>query len=223
MKMNHQDILDSMSATGMIPVFNHPNVEIAIGVLDAAYTAGIKVFEFTNRGAHSLEVFSALKLHAEKYKDLILGIGTIFSVEEAKNFLYAGADFIVSPALVPEVAQYCNMKGVLWIPGCATVTEVFQARSLGAKLIKAFPGNLLGPDFIKAVMSIMPDVRMMPTGGVEPTSANLTSWFNSRVFCVGMGSQLFDKKEIENREFEILTKKIKAALETIKEIREIRK
>ncbi|ERM82719.1 hypothetical protein P872_04165 [Rhodonellum psychrophilum GCM71 = DSM 17998] len=219
MKMNQQVILDSMSGTGMIPVFNHANVEIATGVLDAAYAAGIKVFEFTNRGTHSLEVFSALKLHSEKYQDLFLGIGTIFSVEEAKNFLYAGADFIVSPALVPEVALYCTMKGVLWIPGCATVTEVFQAKTLGAKLIKAFPGNLLGPDFIKAVKSIMPDVKLMPTGGVEPTAANLTSWFNSGVFCVGMGSQLFDKKEIENKEFDVLTKKIKEALETIQEIR----
>ncbi|WP_033405358.1 MULTISPECIES: beta/alpha barrel domain-containing protein [Rhodonellum] len=217
--MNQQVILDSMSGTGMIPVFNHANVEIATGVLDAAYAAGIKVFEFTNRGTHSLEVFSALKLHSEKYQDLFLGIGTIFSVEEAKNFLYAGADFIVSPALVPEVALYCTMKGVLWIPGCATVTEVFQAKTLGAKLIKAFPGNLLGPDFIKAVKSIMPDVKLMPTGGVEPTAANLTSWFNSGVFCVGMGSQLFDKKEIENKEFDVLTKKIKEALETIQEIR----
>ncbi|MDO9554440.1 bifunctional 4-hydroxy-2-oxoglutarate aldolase/2-dehydro-3-deoxy-phosphogluconate aldolase [Rhodonellum sp.] len=219
MKMNQQVILDSMSGTGMIPVFNHANVEIATGVLDAAYAAGIKVFEFTNRGTHSLEVFSALKLHSEKYQDLFLGIGTIFSVDEAKNFLYAGADFIVSPALVPEVALYCTMKGVLWIPGCATVTEVFQAKTLGAKLIKAFPGNLLGPDFIKAVKSIMPDVKLMPTGGVEPTAANLTSWFNSGVFCVGMGSQLFDKKEIENKEFDVLTKKIKEALETIQEIR----
>jgi 2-dehydro-3-deoxyphosphogluconate aldolase/(4S)-4-hydroxy-2-oxoglutarate aldolase len=219
MKLNHQEILNSMSSTGMIPVFNHANVAIAKSVLDAAYSAGIKVFEFTNRGAHSLEVFSALKLYSEKYQDLALGIGTIFSVEEAKNFIYAGADFIVSPALVKEVAEYCTMKGVLWIPGCATVTEVFQAKSLGAKLIKAFPGNLLGPDFIKAVKSIMPDVKLMPTGGVEPTEANLSSWFKSGVFCVGMGSQLFDKREIENKEFDALTEKVKKALDTIQEIR----
>lgn len=219
MKMNHQVILDSMSRTGMIPVFNHPNIEIAKGVLDAAYAAGIKVFEFTNRGAHSLEVFSALKLHADKYQDLFLGIGTIFRIEEAKSFLYAGADFIVSPALIPDIANYCTMKSILWIPGCATVTEVFQARSLGAKLIKAFPGNLLGPDFIKAVKSILPDIRIMPTGGVEPTADNLYSWFRSGVFCVGMGSQLFDKGQIENREFDVLSEKIKNTLETIKEIR----
>lgn len=219
MKRTHQDILNSMSGTGMIPVFNHKNKETAIDVLDTAYHSGIRVFEFTNRGTHSYEVFKALKLHSERYDDLVLGIGTIFSVEDAKNYLYAGADFIVSPALVQEVGQYCNMKGVLWIPGCGTVTEVFQASSMGAKLIKAFPGNLLGPGFVKAVLSVLPEVKLMPTGGVEPTQENLSQWFHAGVYCVGMGSQLFDKKEIENKDFDSLGKKIKEALNVIKEVR----
>jgi 2-dehydro-3-deoxyphosphogluconate aldolase/(4S)-4-hydroxy-2-oxoglutarate aldolase len=111
------------------------------------------------------------------------------------------------------------MKGILWIPGCGTVTEVYQASKLGAKLIKAFPGNLLGPGFVKAVLSVLPEVKLMPTGGVEPTQENLSQWFQAGVYCVGMGSQLFDKKEIDNREFDSLGKKIKDALNVIKQIR----
>ncbi len=219
MKHTHQDILNAMSKTGMIPVFNHKDIETAKEVLDAAYEAGIRVFEFTNRGNHSSDVFKALKLYSEKYEDLILGIGTIFSVDEARNFLYAGADFIVSPALIPEVAQYCTMKGILWIPGCATVTEVFQAHKSGAYLVKAFPGNLLGTGFIKAVLSVLPDVKLMPTGGVEPTQENLTEWFHAGVFCVGMGSQLFDKNTIDKKDFNTLEKKIKDTLNVIREIK----
>lgn len=208
-----------MSDTGMIPVFNHTDIEVAKSVLKAAYEAGVRVFEFTNRESNAFEVFKALKIYSEQFEGLYLGIGTIFSVADAQNFIHAGADFIVSPALIPEVAHFCNMKGLLWVPGCATVTEVFQAKSLGAKLIKAFPGNLLGSGFVKAVKSIMPDVRIMPTGGVEPTQENLSEWFTSGVFCVGMGSQLFDKKEIASGQFEVLQEKISTTLTLIKQIR----
>ena len=201
-----------MAETGMIPVFNDKDSQIARKVLDVSYKAGIRVFEFTNREANAFEVFKDLKIYAGKYPDLLLGIGTVFTREDAVRFHMAGADFFVSPALVPEVAQYCNMKNLFWIPGCATITEVYTAKTLEATLIKAFPGNLLGPAFIKAVLSIMPDLKMMPTGGVEPNQTSLKSWFDSGVVCVGMGSQLFDKKAIVSGEFESLESRIKETL-----------
>jgi 2-dehydro-3-deoxyphosphogluconate aldolase/(4S)-4-hydroxy-2-oxoglutarate aldolase len=219
MTTEHQQILDRMSETGMIPVFNHKDIDIAKKVLDTAYEAGIRVFEFTNREANALEVFRKLKIYAEKYSDLLLGIGTIFTREEARRFYFAEADFVVSPALIPEVAAFCNMKGKFWIPGCATLTEVFQAKSLGASLVKAFPGNLLGAGFVKAVLSVLPEVKIMPTGGVEPTQENLSIWFKSGVHCVGMGSQLFDKKAIENGDFENLANNIKSTLNIIQSLK----
>jgi 2-dehydro-3-deoxyphosphogluconate aldolase / (4S)-4-hydroxy-2-oxoglutarate aldolase len=219
MKYTQQEILDKMSETGMIPVFNHKDISIAKSVLDASYNAGIRVFEFTNREANAFEVFKELRIYSEKYPDLLLGIGTIFSATDASRFHYIGTDFVVSPALIPEVANYCNMKGIFWVPGCATVTEVFQAKSMGAVLVKAFPGNLLGSGFIKSVLSVMPDIKMMPTGGVEPTKDNMSEWFNAGVHCVGMGSQLFDKKAIDKGDFDVLEANIKSALTTIQEIR----
>lgn len=220
MKPTSDELLASISKTGIIPVFNHKELEVSKAVLDAAYNAGIRVFEFTNRQPNALEVFKALKIYAEKYDDLYLGIGTIFTVQQVKEYLYAEADFIVSPALIPEVAHYCQMKGIFWVPGCGTVSEVFQAKKLGASLVKAFPGNLLGPGFIKAVLSVIPDVKMMPTGGVEPTEENLQEWFDSGVTCVGMGSQLFRKDWLEGNQYGMLEEKIADTISVVKKIRQ---
>ncbi|HLT08674.1 MAG TPA: bifunctional 4-hydroxy-2-oxoglutarate aldolase/2-dehydro-3-deoxy-phosphogluconate aldolase [Cyclobacteriaceae bacterium] len=219
MKFEQQQILSAMEATGIIPVFNHTDIDTAIGVLDAAYKGGVKVFEFTNRGANALEVFTALSAHAEQYEDLVLGIGTIFKDEDARKFLDAGAHFVVSPAFIPTIGVYCNSQQVLWIPGCGTVTEIFNAKELGAQVIKAFPGNVLGPAFISSVKAVFPKLPMMPTGGVEPTKENLSAWFKAGVTCVGMGSQLFKKEWIQGKDYATLEQEIAKALALVQEIK----
>ncbi|WP_299245953.1 bifunctional 4-hydroxy-2-oxoglutarate aldolase/2-dehydro-3-deoxy-phosphogluconate aldolase [uncultured Aquimarina sp.] len=219
MKYTNQHIISVMEDTGVIPVFNHPDIHIAKEVLSASYKAGIRVFEFTNRDPKALTVFTELRKYASKYDHLILGIGTIFTETQVQQFLDAGAGFIVSPVLIPEVADYCNKKEILWIPGCATITEVYTAHQLGAQLIKVFPGNVLGPNFIKAVKTVLPQIKIMPTGGVEPTLENLKLWFNSGVSCVGMGSQLFNKNEIKNKNFLKLTEDIKESLQHIQKVK----
>ena len=218
MKFTTSSMLQTMNETGMIPVFNHTDISIAKGVLDASYQAGIRVFEFTNRTENSLQVFRELVQYAEKYQDLVMGIGTIFTVEDAGAFIEAGAQFIVSPALVPELAVYCNSKDFFWIPGCATMSEIYSAKKLGATLVKAFPGNVVGPAFVAAAKSVYPDLYIMPTGGVEPTEPNLSEWFKAGVFCVGMGSQLFKKEWIKNRQFDLLENKIADTLKLIKNL-----
>lgn len=219
MKYTKDAIVNEMDVTGMIPVFNHTDPEVAKNVLKAAFEGGIRVFEFTNRGGHSLGVFKELAIYAKTLDGLILGIGTIFSVEEARKFLEAGADFIVSPTFVPSVAAYCNGKDVLWIPGCGTATEIQNARELGAEVVKAFPGNVLGPAFISSVKAVFPDLKFMPTGGVEPTHENLKGWFDAGVTCVGMGSQLFKKQWINDGDFGMLQSKIVESLEIIKNLK----
>lgn len=218
MKFSHSDMLKAMSDTGMIPVFNHVDIEVAKGVLDASYKAGIRVFEFTNRATNSLEVFKALYAYAGKYPDMVMGIGTIFTTEDANAFIEAGADFIVSPALIPELAVFCNSKDSFWIPGCATMSEIFQAKKLGATLVKAFPGNVVGSAFVAAAKSVYPELHIMPTGGVEPTEENLKEWFDAGVYCVGMGSQLFKKDWIKNQQYDLLENKIVDTLKIIKSL-----
>lgn len=209
-----------MQETGLIPVFNHADIEVSKQVLDACYSAGVRVFEFTNRGENALQVFKKLAKHAHQYSDLHLGIGTIFNATDAQGFLNAGAQFLVSPALVPEVAHFANKQELLWVPGCGTVTEIYQAVQLGAKVIKAFPGNVLGPGFVKSVKAVYPKLPIMPTGGVKPTTENLGSWFDAGVFCVGMGSQLFQKELIALGEFDALSENVSDALQIIKRLKQ---
>lgn len=217
--MTEQHILDQVGQAGLVPLFTHQDLEVAKKTIDAAYEAGIRVFEYTNRLPNSFEIFKSLKVYAEKYDDLIFGIGTIFTVQDAEKYLLTGADFIISPAMIQDVAQYCFQKGVTYIPGCATVTEVYQAVRSGSSLVKVFPGNVLGPGFVKAVLSVLPEVKLMATGGVSPTEENLRSWFDAGVFCVGMGSQLFDTKELESGNFDGLKTRIKESLNVIQNIR----
>ncbi len=217
--LSQEDILQSMEEYGLVPVFNHTDPEVAIKVLDACYDGGVRVFEFTNRGSNALEVFEILIRHSEKYNDLILGIGTIFTAEGAEKFIDVGAKFIVSPAMVPEMATFCKSQKVLWIPGCGTVTEIHKAVTLGAKIVKAFPGNVLGPGFVKAVKAVFPQLPIMPTGGVAPSEENLGAWISAGVICVGMGSKLISKETLSKKDYKGLEDTVRETLKTIAKLR----
>jgi 2-dehydro-3-deoxyphosphogluconate aldolase/(4S)-4-hydroxy-2-oxoglutarate aldolase len=169
--------------------------------------------EYTNRGEAALDNFEAMKeLRDNELPELLLGIGTIKKKKEAKAFIKAGADYIISPGLIEEVAEVTEKEEVLWIPGCMTPTEIITAESLGARLIKLFPGNLLGPGFVSAIKELFPNLLFMPTGGVEVNKENLEAWFRSGVVAVGMGSKLITKEILEKKDYETLTAKTKEAL-----------
>ena len=212
-------IQQAMRTSGMIPVFYHADVEIAKAVLDASYKGGVRVFEFTNRGGNAFDVFTQLLKHAQQYPDLMMGIGTIMNAADSQKYCDAGAHFIVSPILKAEMATVCHRNNKLWIPGCATLTEIVTAKDLGAKIIKIFPGSVLGPGFVSSIMPVVPGLQLMPTGGVEPTEANLFAWFKAGVVCVGMGSQLISKEIIETKNWTKLQQGVTDALAIIKKIR----
>jgi 2-dehydro-3-deoxyphosphogluconate aldolase/(4S)-4-hydroxy-2-oxoglutarate aldolase len=213
-------IQQAMRTSGMIPVFYHADVEVAKAVLDASYKGGVRVFEFTNRGGNAFDVFTQLLKHAQQYPDLMMGIGTIMNATDTQKFCDAGAHFIVSPILKAEMAAVCHQNNKLWIPGCATLTEIVTAKDLGAKVIKIFPGSVLGPGFVSSIMPVVPGLQLMPTGGVEPTEANLSAWFKAGVVCVGMGSQLISKEIIETKNWAKLQQGVADALALINKIRQ---
>jgi 2-dehydro-3-deoxyphosphogluconate aldolase/(4S)-4-hydroxy-2-oxoglutarate aldolase len=178
--------------TPIVPVFFHADVAYTQRILQACYEGGLRVFEFTNRGANAFEVFSALMPYVQQNcPGMLLGIGTIYTAEDAERSIQAGADFVVQPCLTTEVADVCRTHGTPWLPGTMTVGEVYQATKLGAAIVKIFPGNVVGPGFIKSLRGPMPTVPLMVTGGVEPTEESLREWFAAGVNVVGMGSQLF--------------------------------
>lgn len=220
--MNKQDtIIEGIIAQGVLPLYFHNNADTCVQVLKALYAAGIRAVEFTNRGEKALDNFKQLRKTTDaELPGLQLGIGTIKNKKEAKAFIKAGADYIISPGVVEEVALVAWKEKILWIPGAMTPTEIMRAEAGGAKMIKLFPGNLLGPGFVSAIKELFPGVRFMPTGGVETSKENLEGWFRSGVVAVGMGSKLITKKILEEGKYEELTQSTKEALNIVKAVRD---
>lgn len=180
----------------VIPVFYHQDPQTCLDILTACYNGGIRVFEFTNRGEHALHNFKVLLKHRnEHFPDLKLGIGTIKTAAQAEEYLNIGTDFIVSPIVKAEIAKTSLDHNTLWIPGCMTPTEINYAEELGAPLIKLFPGDTLGPGFLKAIKPLFPSLKFMPTGGVDLDKNNIESWLNAGVSALGFGSKLFAHAE----------------------------
>jgi 2-dehydro-3-deoxyphosphogluconate aldolase/(4S)-4-hydroxy-2-oxoglutarate aldolase len=219
MAFSKQQIISEMKRTGLVPLWSHENEEIAFQAVKAAYDSGIRAFEFTNRKPNSLQVFKSLLSKRSSYPELMLGIGTVMDAASAKIFIDAGADFIISPILKTEMASVCHAHDKLWIPGSATLTEIVTAKEHGAEVIKVFPGSVLGPGFISAIMPVVPGLQLMVTGGVEPTRENLSAWFKAGVLCVGLGSQLFSKDILEQQDWNKLKNQIAQAVSLVQEIK----
>lgn len=212
--MNKKErVIQQIVESGILPLYYHENEEVSVTILRALYKSGVRILEYTNRGANASINFKALKSVAIKeMPDLLLGIGTIKTAEKAQEYIDLGADFIVSPIVSPEVAKLVFAHELAWIPGCLTPTEIHQAQTLGATLVKIFPGNLVGPSYIQTIKDIFPDLIFMPTGGVEPEEQNLKSWFDAGVSAVGMGSKLLKTNLIQEGDFEALSNYISKAM-----------
>jgi 2-dehydro-3-deoxyphosphogluconate aldolase / (4S)-4-hydroxy-2-oxoglutarate aldolase len=219
-RYSKKEILKVANEQGLLPPFNHPDETAAKKLLDAIYAGGLRIIEFTNRTENALEVFKALVKHADKnLPGLIIGIGTIMNAKQAKQFYKAGAQFIVAPVLTKEVGDYCVKNDILWVPGAATPTEIIQAHEWGADFVKIFPAEVLGPAFIKALKGPCPWVKVMPSGGVTLEEENLRQWFATGVECVAIGGQLFSKEIMQDKNYTLLTERIKWLLTTIAAVR----
>lgn len=213
---SQQDIIGQITQQKMLPLYFHSDKEVSINILKALYAAGIKAVEYTNRGVEAVENFKALRAVVnESMPGMKLGIGTVKTTADAENFIKTGADFIISPVVYPPVARVVEEAGLLWIPGCLTPTEIFTAEMNGAKMVKIFPGSVVGPSYISAIKELFPGLLFMPTGGVDTTAENIKEWFNSGVCAVGMGSKLISKSILQNKEYEKLTLLTKQVIEVI--------
>jgi 2-dehydro-3-deoxyphosphogluconate aldolase / (4S)-4-hydroxy-2-oxoglutarate aldolase len=205
---------------GLLPLYYNDSQEVSLGIVRALYQAGIRVVEYTNRGENALDNFLALKKTAQlEFPGLVIGIGTIKTATDAEIYLAAGADFLVSPIVDTAIGVLADKRGLLWIPGCMTATEINQAEAHGASLVKIFPGNLLGPAYLSSLKEIFPNLAFMPTGGVELTKENIQDWFNAGAVAVGMGSKLFTKTLIANKDYDTLSENCKNALDLVKSVR----
>ena len=213
-------ITELIPRQGILPLYFYKDTTVSIEVLKALYAAGIRAVEYTNRGEAALTNFTEMrKVCDAELKEMYLGIGTIKNGEMAQTFIDAGADYIICPGLVESVAAVADKNNLLWVPGCMTPSEIIKAETLGAKMIKLFPGNILGPGFLSAIKEIFPNLLFMPTGGVELDKENIAGWFKAGVCAVGMGSKLITKQLLEAKDYAQITLATKQVLEIIKSIK----
>ena len=219
-KFDKLAVMAKIGETGMVPVFYHKDAEVAKKVIKACYDGGVRAFEFTNRGDFAHEVFGELsKWVSKECPELALGIGSVVDPATAAMYIQLGANFVVGPLFNPAVAPVCNRRLIPYCPGCGSVTEVGMAQEAGCDICKVFPGDVLGPAFVKGLRAPMPWSKVMVTGGVRPDRENLEGWFKAGVTCVGMGSNLFPKDAIEAEDWDRIAKLCRDALAIVKEVK----
>ena len=217
---NTQQIAEAIVKQGMLPLYFNSSEEVSLDVLKAIYRAGVKAVEYTNRGDAALANFKKMvALRNAEMPGLLLGVGTIKNMQHATDYMSAGADFLVSPGFVPDVAAYCVSNDIFYAPGCMTPSEIIAAENAGIKFIKLFPGNMLGPEFLTTIKDIFPKLLFMPTGGVDTTKENIEGWFKAGVSAVGMGSKLISKKLMEAKDYGTIESETKKVLELIGSIK----
>lgn len=215
-----KQITEAIIAQGMLPLYFNADETVSIEVLRAIYKAGVKAVEYTNRGEAALKNFAKMvEIRNAEMPGILLGVGTIKNLQQANDYLAAGADFLVSPGFVKEVADYAVSKDIFYAPGCMTPSEIIAAENAGIKFIKLFPGNMLGPEFLSGIKEIFPKLLFMPTGGVDTTKENIEGWFKAGVCAVGMGSKLISKKLMEAKDYITIEQETSKVLELIQQIK----
>lgn len=215
------DVLNAIVDTGLVPVFYHPDAEVAKRVVEACGRGGARVFEFTNRGDFAPQVFSELAQHiAKTMPQMILGVGSIVDAPTAALYIASGASFVVGPNTNPEVARLCNRRKIAYSPGCGTASEIAYAEELGVEIVKIFPGETVGgPEFVKAILAPCPWTRIMPTGGVEPTPESISAWFKAGITAAGIGSKLITKELVAAQGYDAIAARVAEVLALIRAAR----
>lgn len=205
------EILEKISRIGIVPVIKIDRVEDALPLGKALCEGGLPVAEVTFRTEHAYE---AMKIMNENLPEMLLGAGTVLTTKQVDDALEAGAKFIVSPGLNPEVVKYCNEKNVPIVPGCANPSDIEAALSLGLTTVKFFPAEPLGGlKMIKALAAPYVNVNFMPTGGIKET--NIVEYLAyDRIVACG-GTWMIDSEAIKNKDFDHIKKLTQNAVKTM--------
>ena len=188
------EVLVAAVDAGVLPLFYTPDADRALRITAAIREGGARVIEFTDRGPGAWVAFTALAAQAARRDpQCILGAGSIRDAEAADRFIASGARFVVGPNFSPEVARLCNRRRIPYLPGCSTPTEIVAAEESGVELVKVFPGDSLGPGFLKAIRGPLPETQVVVTGGIQATEASVGEWIGAGAACLGFGSALVSK------------------------------
>ncbi len=208
--MKKFEILNDIKNMGLLAVIRGDNLEDAVNKAIACAKGGIRGIEVTYTVPSASEVIKELDKIKEKY-NLLIGAGTVLDSETARIAILAGAKYIVSPTFDLDSAKLCNRYQIPYMAGCMTISEIIHAMEAGCDIIKLFPGSVLGPNYVKSIKNPLPQVNILPTGGVNLN--NLEEWFKNGVIAVGVGGNLSTGTEKE------IIKKAKEFSDKVKQIR----
>jgi 2-dehydro-3-deoxyphosphogluconate aldolase/(4S)-4-hydroxy-2-oxoglutarate aldolase len=195
--MNKYSTINALTSTKLVAVIRGKDASEATELSKAAIEGGIKAIELTYTTPQIEDTFRSLK-----GLDVLLGAGSVLDSETARHAILNGAKFIVSSHFVEDVAKLCNRYGIPYIPGCMSIREMASALELGCDILKLFPAGHFDPSFIKAVNGPLPNVKIMPTGGINLD--NMEEWINAGAVAIGIGSDL--NKAYQNRGYEAVVK-----------------
>jgi len=210
--MSKEEVLKKIVESGVVAVIRTKDTRRLQKVIEAVHKGGVKAIEITMTVPNAVEIIRAMAV--SKPDDVVLGAGTITDVETAKAVIDAGAQFIVGPVLNLEIIKLCREHGIACMPGCYTPTEIFTAWQAGADVVKVFPATSLGPRYLKDIAGPFPQIKMMPTGGVSVD--NVGEWIAAGAIAVGIGSDLLDKKAIEEERYDVLTERAARMTENVR-------
>jgi 2-dehydro-3-deoxyphosphogluconate aldolase/(4S)-4-hydroxy-2-oxoglutarate aldolase len=214
--MEKREVFKRMVAEGLIPIVRVSSAQEAMDVADAIKEGGVSCIEITMTVQGAIDVIKEL---TQKYKDeIIMGAGTVLDPETGRAALLAGAQFIVSPTLNIDLIQLAHRYSAVVIPGTMTPTEILTAWNAGADMVKVFPAAQLGgPEYIKAIRGPLPQILLVPTGGVNLQNAG--AFIKAGATALGVGGELVDKKAVKEKKFNIITENTRAYLKVIREAR----
>ncbi|GGL46875.1 bifunctional 2-keto-4-hydroxyglutarate aldolase/2-keto-3-deoxy-6-phosphogluconate aldolase [Sporolactobacillus putidus] len=202
------EVLQEIKSSKIVAVIRGRSAEEACEISRACIRGGIKAIEVTFTTPNSLRVLQ--KLSNEDVHALI-GAGTVLDAETARLAIMNGAAFVVSPNFSKEICETCNLYSVPYLPGCFTITEMVSALRAGADVIKVFPGSVAGPDYIKSVKGPLPNINLMPTGGVGLD--NVVRWLDEGSFAVGVGSVL--TKAMNGEDYKVVEENARKFVEKV--------
>lgn len=213
--MSRHDDLDRITEGGLVAIIRASSGEQLVDVAEALYEGGVDVLEVTFTVPKALEIISAVD--ARLGTKILLGAGSVLDPETARSAMLAGAEFIVSPVVNLDVIQLCNRYGKVVMPGAFTPTEVLTAWQAGADIVKVFPADIGGPAYLKALRAPMPQVQLLPTGGVNLDT--LADFLKAGACAVGLGSSLVEKTAVENGDMERIRSLATQYVELVRKIR----